>query len=215
MTLTKIDADLLKAEFETSKEVDQGTNETVNKIFKQLRAIFPAWKASVSGNPQTWGNEQKALLRDLLISKNISQSEQIEIGLNAAADHSVNNQYMPTMGQFVEWCHPRHVPKIPYHSGSMLPPPRPANKTKEAVDRSRQIKEWYTRRIMEASEGKPINYEEPKPWDGAISAHNFHPAHDCYVDPVKQHTHDQAARRSCHKIGVPYFAPDGSIDHNQ
>lgn len=82
--------------------VDDQTGEVVEKIFRQLQAIFPAWK-------QAWPNEKTLATARRSWTKGfmdagISSIEQIEFGIKKC--RRSGSPFAPSIGQFVQWCKP-------------------------------------------------------------------------------------------------------------
>jgi hypothetical protein len=72
----------------------------VNKIFRSLTAIFPAWGAAIKD--QEAMNQAKAEWFKGLIENNITSDIQIDAGLAKARTH--NSPFLPSIGQFISWC---------------------------------------------------------------------------------------------------------------
>jgi len=84
------------------REVDQDTALVVNKLFRELQAIFPAWK-------QAWPDAQalstaKRNWIKAFMAAEITRIEQIRFGLAAA--RTSGSDFMPSAGKFVKWCEP-------------------------------------------------------------------------------------------------------------
>lgn len=83
-------------------EVDEASALVVNKLFRELQAIFPAWKqawpdkAAVATAKRSW---TKAFM-----AAGITQVEQIRFGLKMA--RTSGGDFMPSAGKFVKWCAP-------------------------------------------------------------------------------------------------------------
>lgn len=84
------------------REIDQGAAVVVNKLFRELQAIFPAWKqawpddAALAAAKRSW---TKAFM-----AAGITQLEQIRFGLAMA--RTSGGDFMPSSGKFVKWCTP-------------------------------------------------------------------------------------------------------------
>lgn len=72
----------------------------VNEVFKQLRSIFPAWSAAIPTELVMAEAKRQWLLG--LVESRISSWEQINAGLAKCRAH--NSPFLPSIGQFVEWC---------------------------------------------------------------------------------------------------------------
>ena len=84
------------------REIDQGAAVVVNKLFRELQAIFPAWK-------QAWPDDSaltaaKRTWTKAFMAAGITQVEQIRFGLAAARTSGMD--FMPSPGKFVQWCAP-------------------------------------------------------------------------------------------------------------
>ncbi|MBL4833630.1 MAG: Replication protein P [Pseudomonas sp.] len=83
-------------------EIDQGTALVVNKLFRELQAIFPAWK-------QAWPDDEalaaaKRSWIKAFMAAGITRVEQIRFGLKMA--RTSGGDFMPSAGKFVKWCAP-------------------------------------------------------------------------------------------------------------
>jgi hypothetical protein len=82
------------------RSVDDQTGEVVEKIFRQLQAIFPAWR-------QAWPNEKTLATARRSWTKGfmdagISSIEQVEFGIKKC--RRSGSPFAPSIGQFIEWC---------------------------------------------------------------------------------------------------------------
>jgi hypothetical protein len=82
--------------------VDESTGAVVEKIFRQLQAIFPAWR-------QAWPDEasKNTAMRSWtkgFIDAGISQIAQVEFGIKKC--RRSGSPFAPSIGQFIEWCTP-------------------------------------------------------------------------------------------------------------
>jgi hypothetical protein len=84
------------------KELPPGTVEVVNTLFKELQAIFPAWK-------QAWPDD--ASLRTAkrswikaFMAEGINQLEQIRFGIERC--RSLGTDFAPSVGKFIKLCLP-------------------------------------------------------------------------------------------------------------
>lgn len=94
------------------KQLPPGTTEVVNTLFKELQAIFPAWR-------QAWPDDEalKAAKRSWIkafIVAEINTLEQIRYGLQNCRQHG--NDFAPSVGKFIKWCLPTpEMMGIPSH----------------------------------------------------------------------------------------------------
>ena len=84
------------------KQLPPGTADVVNALFKELQAIFPAWK-------QAWPDDDslKAAKRSWIkafIFAGINQLEQIRYGLQNC--RQIGGDFAPSVGKFIKWCQP-------------------------------------------------------------------------------------------------------------
>ncbi|WP_312272256.1 replication protein P [Pseudomonas sp.] len=82
--------------------IDKGTAEVVNSLFKQLQAIFPAWK-------QAWPDDaaldaaKKSWIKGFMAA-GITSIEQIRFGVQQC--RASGTPFAPSIGQFIKWCEP-------------------------------------------------------------------------------------------------------------
>lgn len=84
------------------KSLPPGTIDVVNALFKELQAIFPAWK-------QAWPTDDalKAAKRSWVkafLAEGICQIEQIRFGIERC--RALGTDFMPSVGKFVALCQP-------------------------------------------------------------------------------------------------------------
>ncbi|MFJ4589084.1 replication protein P [Pseudomonas moraviensis] len=84
------------------KQLPPGTAEVVNALFKELQAIFPAWK-------QAWPDDValKAAKRSWIkafLAAGINELEQIRYGLQNC--RQIGGDFAPSVGKFIKWCQP-------------------------------------------------------------------------------------------------------------
>jgi hypothetical protein len=82
--------------------VDDQTGEVVEKIFRQLQAIFPAWK-------QAWPDEKTLATARRSWTKGfmdagINNIDQVEFGIKKC--RRSGSPFAPSIGQFIHWCTP-------------------------------------------------------------------------------------------------------------
>ncbi|MEB6589644.1 replication protein P [Pseudomonas asiatica] len=86
----------------TAKKIDPGTTEVVNALFKELQAIFPAWK-------QAWPDDEalKAAKRSWIksfVAAGINTLEQIRFGIQKC--RVLGTDFAPSSGKFIKLCQP-------------------------------------------------------------------------------------------------------------
>ncbi len=74
----------------------------INKIFTQLRIIFPAWRSAFPD--QKMLNAAKLQWSKAFLEARICTQEQISIGFNNARKSEI--PFFPSPGQFIAWCKP-------------------------------------------------------------------------------------------------------------
>lgn len=84
------------------KSLPPGTVDVINVLFRELQAIFPAWR-------QAWPTDDalKAAKRSWIkafIVAGINQLEQIRVGVERC--RALGTSFIPSVGQFVELCQP-------------------------------------------------------------------------------------------------------------
>jgi len=84
------------------KQLPPGTADVVNALFKELQAIFPAWK-------QAWPdadslNAAKRSWIKAFIVAGITTLEQIRYGLQNC--RQIGGDFAPSVGKFIKWCQP-------------------------------------------------------------------------------------------------------------
>lgn len=85
-----------------AKQLDPGTTEVVNALFKELQAIFPAWK-------QAWPDDDalKAAKRSWIksfVAAGINTLEQIRFGIQKC--RVLGKDFAPSSGTFIKLCQP-------------------------------------------------------------------------------------------------------------
>ncbi|MEB0133598.1 replication protein P [Pseudomonas sp. CCI2.4] len=95
------------------KQLPPGTVEVVNALFKELRAIFPAWK-------QAWPDDEaldaakRSWIKGFIVA-GINTLEQIRYGLQNCRQSGTD--FAPSVGKFIKWCLPTpEMMGIPPHS---------------------------------------------------------------------------------------------------
>lgn len=83
-------------------QIDERTAQVVNEIFRELQAIFPAWK-------QAWPDRQaldaarKTWIKGLA-EAGVTDLDQVRFGLRQARKSSTD--FIPNVGKFIAWCTP-------------------------------------------------------------------------------------------------------------
>ncbi|CAI8789319.1 Replication protein P [Pseudomonas sp. IT-P253] len=83
-------------------KIDTGTADVVNSLFKELKAIFPAWK-------QAWplDDDLKTAKRSWIkafVAQGITRIEQIRYGIENC--RKLGTDFIPSVGKFVAMCQP-------------------------------------------------------------------------------------------------------------
>ena len=86
----------------TAQQLPPGTAEVVNSLFKELQAIFPAWK-------QAWPTDEalaaaKRSWIKAFVAAEINSLEQIRYGLLNC--RQFGGDFAPSVGKFIKWCQP-------------------------------------------------------------------------------------------------------------
>jgi hypothetical protein len=95
--------------------IDTGTASVVNLLFKELQAIFPAWK-------QAWPDDEtlKAAKRSWIkafMAQGIQRIEQIRYGIENC--RALRNPFAPSVGEFIAMCRPTpELLGIPSHAAA-------------------------------------------------------------------------------------------------
>ncbi|EXF95780.1 Replication protein P [Pseudomonas fluorescens HK44] len=82
--------------------VDSQTAEVVEKIFRQLKAIFPAWKTAWP-DEKALGSAQRSWTKGF-IDAGICDINQVEFGIKQC--RKSGSPFAPSIGQFIQWCTP-------------------------------------------------------------------------------------------------------------
>lgn len=83
-------------------KIDQATARVVNALFRELQAIFPAWK-------QAWPDDtsldaaKKSWIKGFM-QADIRNFDQIRYGLQRC--RAEGSDFAPSVGKFIEWCQP-------------------------------------------------------------------------------------------------------------
>lgn len=83
-------------------QLPPGTTEVVNALFKELKAIFPAWR-------QAWPDDEtldaaKRSWIKAFMAEGIHQIEQIRYGIQNC--RKLGGDFAPSVGKFIKWCQP-------------------------------------------------------------------------------------------------------------
>ena len=82
--------------------VDNQTAEVVEKIFRQLKAIFPAWKTAWP-DEKALGSAQRSWTKGFM-DAGICDIHQVEFGIKHC--RKSGSPFAPSIGQFIQWCTP-------------------------------------------------------------------------------------------------------------
>lgn len=94
--------DITKQQQKENVVVDQFAKSVIDKVFKELALIFPAWKNNWSSEEQL--NSVKLQWTKAFIENGICTIEQIQAGFSKARQH--NSDFLPSCGKFISWCEP-------------------------------------------------------------------------------------------------------------
>lgn len=83
-------------------KVDAGTVQVINALFRELMAIFPAWK-------QAWPDQAaigaaKATWTKAFMAEGITKIEQIRFGIEQC--RKLGSDFAPSVGKFIKLCQP-------------------------------------------------------------------------------------------------------------
>lgn len=83
-------------------KADSGTVQVINSLFRELMAIFPAWK-------QAWPDQEainaaKATWTKAFMAEKITKIEQIRFGIEQC--RKVGSDFAPSVGKFITLCQP-------------------------------------------------------------------------------------------------------------
>ena len=88
--------------------VDDFAKNVINKVFKELSLILPAWqyawKSDDPANPDKILNSAKQQWTKAFIENNICTVEQISFGFAKARKYE--SDFVPSCGKFISWCTP-------------------------------------------------------------------------------------------------------------
>lgn len=83
-------------------KIDEGTVQVINQLFRELMAIFPAWK-------QAWPDKEaigaaKATWTKAFMAEGITKIEQIRFGIEQC--RKLGSDFAPSVGKFIKLCQP-------------------------------------------------------------------------------------------------------------
>lgn len=84
------------------RQIDEGTAAVVNALFRELQAIFPAWKQAWPGD-DALKNAKRSWIKAFM-SQGITQIEQIRHGIEAC--RALTRPFAPSAGEFIAMCVP-------------------------------------------------------------------------------------------------------------
>lgn len=82
--------------------VDDQTGDVIEKIFRQLQAIFPAWKQAWPDD-KALSSAQRSWTKGF-VGAGIRTIEQVRFGIEQC--RRSRSPFAPSIGQFIEWCTP-------------------------------------------------------------------------------------------------------------
>lgn len=85
---------------QTAQRATENDAKVIGLLFKRLKSIFPAWRASFLDEESE--HEARKMWLSALNENGITTAEQIRIGLKKARKH--NSPFWPSVGQFISWC---------------------------------------------------------------------------------------------------------------
>lgn len=85
---------------QTTQRATENDAKVIGLLFKRLKSIFPAWRASFPDEDSE--HEARKTWLSALNENGITTAEQIRIGLKKARKHS--SPFWPSVGQFISWC---------------------------------------------------------------------------------------------------------------
>ncbi|MGP6426334.1 replication protein P [Pseudomonas pharyngis] len=83
-------------------KADPGTVQVINSLFRELMAIFPAWKQAWPDNDAT--NAAKATWTKAFMAEKITTIEQIRFGIEQC--RKLGSDFAPSVGKFINLCQP-------------------------------------------------------------------------------------------------------------
>lgn len=86
---------------QSCKSTSAETGMMIDKIFKELQAIYPAWKQAYSST-EALGETKKQWIKGLMDS-GISDYSLIDAGIGLC--RTSGKPFIPTVGEFIDYCH--------------------------------------------------------------------------------------------------------------
>jgi hypothetical protein len=84
------------------KQLEPGTVEVVNALFKELQAIFPAWKQAWP-TAEALATAKRSWIKAFMVAQ-INTLEQIKFGVERC--RSLGTDFAPSVGKFIKLCQP-------------------------------------------------------------------------------------------------------------
>ena len=84
------------------KQLPPGTADVVNALFKELQAIFPAWKQAWP-DAESLNAAKRSWIKAFIVA-GITTLEQIRYGLQNC--RQIGGDFAPSVGKFIKWCQP-------------------------------------------------------------------------------------------------------------
>lgn len=97
---------------ESQKTVDEGVEHIVNELFARFWGIFPSLRHSLKTTEQL--NHTKREWVIAFMDNGINTQEQLEAGLKQC--RLAKPEFLPTIGQFIEWANSKPAPIVPVFS---------------------------------------------------------------------------------------------------
>ncbi|WP_296257695.1 MULTISPECIES: replication protein P [unclassified Pseudomonas] len=86
----------------TPTQLEPGTAEVVNALFRELQAIFPAWKQAWP-DAETLATAKRSWIKAFM-AEGITRIEQIRYGIQNC--RKLGGDFAPSVGKFIKWCQP-------------------------------------------------------------------------------------------------------------
>ncbi|MGH8418012.1 MAG: replication protein P [Pseudomonas sp.] len=83
-------------------QLPPGTAEVVNALFRELQAIFPAWKQAWP-DAETLAAAKRSWIK-AFVAEGINQIDQIRYGIQNC--RKLGGDFAPSVGKFIKWCQP-------------------------------------------------------------------------------------------------------------
>ncbi|MGE8328876.1 replication protein P [Pseudomonas urmiensis] len=97
----------------TAKPLPPGTVDVVNALFKELQAIFPAWKQAWPDD-ESLATAKRSWIKAFIVAQ-INTIEQIRFGIERC--RALGRSFAPSVGEFVTMCQPTaEMLGIPSHN---------------------------------------------------------------------------------------------------